>query len=202
MRRMLKVLGLFSILAALNVATVCVFLSAIPARAGLQQPAPACLQGDINGDGNRTLADALKLLNFLFQEGEEPVACAEGEKIDFALEIETALARFMPRTDDRVYERVDVSLDDYDADDRFDILEVPDGRVFVLTHWDESGSMRVLRNDVDLKLEYQSAAFVGAFRAQEPIVYPFHAGDTLTILAGADRTFWYWGYWTDAEEEK
>lgn len=70
MRRMFKVLVLFSVLAVLNVATVCVFLSAIPVRAGLTEP-EVCLQGDINGDGSRSLADALKLLNFLFQEAAD-----------------------------------------------------------------------------------------------------------------------------------
>ena len=133
MRRMFKCLGLLAVIVAVNVATVVVFLSAIPARAGLQQPAPPCLQGDINGDGNRTLADALKLLNFLFQEGEEPVACAEGEKVDVAAEMEKALGKFMPRAEDHTYiNEVIIDDDSYQA-----VVEAPEGRAFVVVHIDE-----------------------------------------------------------------
>ena len=140
---MLKVLGLFSILAALNVATVCVFLSAIPVRAGLQQPGPPCLQGDINGDGNRTLADALKLLNFLFSEGEDPVACAEGEKVDVGAEMEKALGKFFPRPED--YHFASFSIPSTEET----LLEAEDGRAFVVVTMSYSvGS--VLRGDETL----------------------------------------------------
>ena len=131
MKRMLKTLGLLSALAVLNIATVCVFLSAIPARAGLTEPGPPCLQGDINGDGSRTLADALKLLNFLFQEGPEPVACAEGEKVDVAAEMEKALGRFLPRPENIV--NLSESLFLLGEDETKVVYEVPDDAYLVLT---------------------------------------------------------------------
>ena len=193
MRRMLKVLGLFSILAALNVATVCVFLSAIPVRAGLQQPGPPCLQGDINGDGNRTLADALKLLHFLFLEGEEPVACAGGEKVDVAAEMEKALARFMPRAEDYVRLRIRIFSDD--ELDEVTVIEPEDGTAFVLTGFFFSGASASF---TELKL---NGEVLTPFLSTNQWV--FVPGDELSFrfyAACGDQQLFLFRYWLDYED--
>ena len=38
----------------------------------------ACVAGDANGDGAATILDAFQILNWLFLNGDDPVACADG----------------------------------------------------------------------------------------------------------------------------
>ncbi len=55
------------------------FWQELPASAAGKggQSAPGC-QGDVNGDGATDISDPIHLLNFLFNGGDPPVACAEG----------------------------------------------------------------------------------------------------------------------------
>ena len=77
MRRVLKGLGLLGVIVVVNVVTVCVFLGSLPIGQAGEGKTESCNRADINGDGSETLADALKLLKYLFQEGDPPAACAE-----------------------------------------------------------------------------------------------------------------------------
>ena len=52
------------------------FWQELPVHA--QGPPVATKNGDIDGDGIRDMSDAVSLLNWLFQGGQEPVAFAQG----------------------------------------------------------------------------------------------------------------------------
>ncbi len=73
MLRILKISALVSVVLLLNAVTTLLFVqNAVPAIAG-----PQCVSGDVNDDAAVDLSDPLYLLNYLFQGGPEPVACAQ-----------------------------------------------------------------------------------------------------------------------------
>ncbi len=76
MKRVLMGLGLFVLLAAINVATVVIVLQGAGlSRAGSDT---TCYSADMNGDGFFTIVDPIRMLNFLFNSGPPPEACAGG----------------------------------------------------------------------------------------------------------------------------
>ena len=73
MLRTLKITALVSLILLLNAATSLLILqSRVPALA----QGSGCAAGDVNGDALVDIADPVYLLNHLFGEGPEPVACA------------------------------------------------------------------------------------------------------------------------------
>ena len=80
MKRVLQCVALIVFVSFFNLATVLV-LTGLGARSSQAGP-PECVPGDINGDESVGLADAIYLLNFLFQDGDEPIACAVGPADD------------------------------------------------------------------------------------------------------------------------
>ncbi len=79
MKRLTKLVGLLLSVVVLNLLTVAVFLSALPVTVTVAGTnGEPCVLGDVNGNGSASVADALYLLNWLFADGEEPVACASG----------------------------------------------------------------------------------------------------------------------------
>ena len=79
MRTAAKLTAVVALFLALNVATN--LLMNTLSHAG----PPECVAGDIDGDGSVQLNDAVALLNFLFLQGDPPVACAQPSPVGSTL---------------------------------------------------------------------------------------------------------------------
>src|SRR5688572_5002861 len=86
--------AIFAALLALNVASLLA-----PARAGTSAPAG---NGDVNGDAEIDISDAVYLLRYLFQEGAPPAACADSPDLTARVAaLEEALAALKRPCDER-----------------------------------------------------------------------------------------------------
>ena len=74
MRRVLQGLGLLGVIVVVNVATVSLFLGSLPVGAG--EGESECLVRTEDGDCAITLGDAIKIMRYLFTEGERPESSA------------------------------------------------------------------------------------------------------------------------------
>lgn len=78
MRSVLKLGTLVAIVSAINLAMIVVVLSALPMNAsGVRGEETGCTAGDVTGDGVANLVDPIYLLEWLFTDGPDPVACAQ-----------------------------------------------------------------------------------------------------------------------------
>lgn len=82
MKTILKYTSLMLVMIVVNIATVLVVIDTLPLT---QAGTTTCIDGDHNGDGQLDIADPIVLLNYLFSDGEVPVACAHGATPTFSL---------------------------------------------------------------------------------------------------------------------
>jgi hypothetical protein len=80
------------------------------------QPPLASQNGDVNGDGSFDIADVVYSLLFLFKDGPEPVACAQGvPNPDGDAEILSALDRIAQAIESPCHERLNRYADNGDG---------------------------------------------------------------------------------------
>ena len=73
MKWLLKVSAFVVLVTVINLVTILALVN--PARSMAGQD-PPCVPGDVNGDEVVDMGDPIYLLNFLYTNGPEPVACA------------------------------------------------------------------------------------------------------------------------------
>ena len=73
MARLAKLSGFVVLVTVINLVTILAVVNPVRSTAGQNPP---CVAGDVNGDFAVNIADPLYLLNFLFTQGPDPVACA------------------------------------------------------------------------------------------------------------------------------
>ena len=74
MARIAKLTGFVVLVTVINLITILAVVK--PVRSTAQNP--PCVPGDVNGDFAVDISDSVYLLTFLFDQGPEPIACAEG----------------------------------------------------------------------------------------------------------------------------
>ena len=114
-----------------------------------------------------------------------------------------SLSQFIPKAEDLYYEFFEVPFGQ-----ALDVLTVPAGRVFVLTHNARESGLLVLRNGEDLRLTSINrinpwVSVSGGLRQQFPIQFPFVEGDVLSLESTLPpdpftQQMSLWGYWCDA----
>ena len=74
MARIAKLAGFVVLVTVINLVTILAVVNPVRSTAGQNPP---CIAGDVNGDFAVDLSDTIYLLGFLFDQGPEPIACAE-----------------------------------------------------------------------------------------------------------------------------
>ena len=155
---------------------------------------PPCVAGDVNGDGSVNMGDPVYLLEYLFNMGADPVACAQDPPIP-PLE---GLNQYLPRAQD-LFDRFIL----LGGNETFEIT-VPPGKVFVLTHYlSASGGIEVLRNGEPFTfIDLNGIFFVqvaGSFRSTFPVRFSFQPGDVFSLRNTTPdyRNVMVWGYWAE-----
>ena len=78
MARIAKLAGFVVLVTVINLVTILAVVNPVRSTAGQDPP---CVVGDVNGDFAVNIGDPIYLLSFLFNQGPEPVACAEGPSL-------------------------------------------------------------------------------------------------------------------------
>ena len=90
-----------------------------------------CVSGDVTGDGKASLVDAIHLLNWLFLDGPDLVACAQDE--DQVTNDPAPVCCWPPKPEDMV--RVESSVTTIAGDSGLEVYEVPDDKAFIMTRF-------------------------------------------------------------------
>lgn len=197
--RTLRVVGLISLIALLNAATVAILLSGSrPSAAGPPTSDP-CVPGDVNGDGILDLSDPIGLIGYIFEGTPEPIACAQARDLTG---LDAILAQFRPRASDLFYSHHELS-----PNQPVDLVTVPPGQIFVITYVAEINSAAGLtfeRNAQEFPLlliyDYFTNSANVLVPRHEPLKVPLQPGDVLTVTNNAldSRGINLFGYWADA----
>lgn len=183
MRSFYKLVALVLLVVSVNVVTTLVVSSTVAPTSAGGAGTPVRSSGDTNGDGQIDVADAIGLLDYLFNNGVAPVACAT--------EVSSSdLRPFFPAPEDVFRWEGRVS-----GLDPVDVITVPPGKVLILTGKTVEPVAAFLLVDGQV---HPSNTLLDADVLQPKI--PFESGSSLSfqVPTGAPAEIVLYGYWANS----
>ena len=140
-----------------------------PARSTAGQN-PPCIPGDVNGDFTVDLSDPLYLLNFLFTQGSDPVACPGSIEVIVTNTPDVNVVRMRPHPGDVV--NLNGVANPTVVGDIQTIFEVPEGQWLIVTNvrsekTDDRGYELIEDANGIISLKYHSSFLEGFFLHQD-----------------------------------